>query len=258
MTLGLTDATVDGLRRVLTRTGGILFALLLATQLLVTVSVNTLLVAAAPPEATTMIGLTLPVGSAVAGVLLLGTLVFTALYFVLVARALVRPHSQLSSFPSELYTHRIGRATLSMFAGGVVVFFAVAIGLVFLILPGLFVAASFLFFMFAIGVEDRGALAGLGRSWELSRGNRLRLVLLAVLIGLGGAVVGAIPTLLQQAGAPVAGDLLSVVLNGTLFTFVYGIMAAAYLQVTDDGPDSRDGSEPSPAGSAFDVDESLD
>lgn len=259
MTLRLTDAAADGFRRVLTRTGGVLLALLLATQLVVTVSANSLLSGVVPPGATSTVGLTLPVGDTVAGVLLLGAFVFTSVYFVLVSRALVRPHSQLSSFPSELYTRRIGRATLSTFLGGVVVFLAVVIGFAFLILPGLFLAASFLFFIFAVGVEDRGVLGGLGRSWDLSRGNRLRLVALAAVIGLGGAVVGAVPALLQQAGAPVAGDLVSVALNGTLFTFVYGVMAAAYLQVAEDSPGNRGGSESSShSGSALDVDGSLD
>ena len=233
MALQLIDAITDGTRRVLTRTGGLLLVLFVAQQLLFVTALNTLLAAELPPEAADVIGLTVPISGTVAGAVLLGTFVFSGLYFVVLSRAFARPLPQLSSFPRELYTRRVGRATLSMLVGSIVVFVAVMTGFVFLFLPGLFLAACFLFFIFTVGVEDRGVFGALKRSWSLSKGNRLRLVVIVLVSGIVGAFLGTVPTLFQLAGASALGDVVSVLLNSLLFIVIYGITATAYLQLAD-------------------------
>jgi len=253
MALRLADAVTDGIGRTVTKTGGILFGLLLVTQLLLLAAVNTAVAAQFPPEVTDELGLTLPVSGTVASVLLLGAFLFTAVYFVIVARAFTRPRAELSSFPSSLYTQRIGRATLSMFVGGILVFAAVMVGLVFFILPGIFLAASFMFFIFAVGVEDSGVISGLKRSWGLARGNRLRLGLFVFLVGIVGGILGIPSALFQAAEAPVIGDLVTAFVNSLAFIVVYGIMAAMYVQLQDgDGGSGIPGSQPSPLGQTAD------
>jgi len=178
---------------------------------------------------------------------------FTAVYFVMVARAFTRPRAELSSFPSSLYTRRIGRATLSMLVGGILVFITVIFGLVFFVLPGIFLAASFMFFIFAIGVEDRGVIGGLKRSWGLARGNRLRLGLFVFLVGILGGILGIPSAIFQAAEAPVIGDLVTAFVNSLSFTVIYGIMAAIYVQLQDgDGGSEVPGSQPSPLGQTAD------
>lgn len=233
MALQLSRAIGDGIRRVPTLTGGVLFGLLLVTQVLTVASANTLVEGALPAEAAPQIGLTLPLSGAAAAVLLGATYAFTGVYFVLVARGFARPLSELSTFPAELYTRDVGRATLRTIVGGIVVGVAVAVGTLMLFLPGLFLAVSFLFFIFAVGVEDRGVVDALRRSWDLARGNRLRLGLVVALLAGAGMIVGIVPPLFAAAGAPALGDLTSALLNSVLFVFVYGIMAAAYLQLRD-------------------------
>lgn len=105
------------------------------------------------------------------------------------------------------------------------------LGLALLILPGVFLAACFLFFIFAVSVEDRGVVSALKRSWALSQGNRLKLAVVVLFAGAIGAVTGGAGSLLQLAGAPVVADLVSVALNSVLFVVLYGIVAAAYLQL---------------------------
>jgi hypothetical protein len=238
MALQLIKAVTDGTRRVLTRTGGILLVLLLVQQLLLVTSINTLLAAEAPPAVDDVIGLTIPVPGTVAGAILIGALVFSGVYFVTLSRAFARPLSQLSSFPTELYTRRVGRATLSTLVGGTIVFIAVMIGIAFVFVPGLFLSACFLFFIFTVGVEDRSVIGALKRSWGLSKGNRLRLIVIVLIFGVAGALVGVVSTFFQLAGAPALGDVASVLLNSVFFTVAYGIMAAAYLQLArgDGGP----------------------
>jgi hypothetical protein len=246
MALQLGRTVSDGVRRVLTRTGGILLAGLLAIQLLVQVSINTAVVGLLPPQSASelgeTIGLTLPVSGTVATGVFLVSVAFSAVYFVGLARALTRPVAELSTFPSELYTRRLGRATVSMFLGGVVVMLSVTIGLTFLILPGVFLAVCFLFFIFAVGVEDRGVVDALKRSWGLSRGNRLKLTVVVIFSGVIGAVTGSVGTVLDLAGSPIVADLVSNAISSVLFVLLYGIMASAYLQVQYDDQRGFDGS----------------
>lgn len=241
MSIRLTAAITDGIRRGLTRTGVILGVGLLVYLSTYMAALNTLLAATVPPEAVDGIGLTLPVPEWAAAILLLACYLFMGGFSVVLARALTRPVSDLSTFPRELYTRRIGRATLWMIIGGTVVFVTTMLGLLLLILPGLFLAASFFFFVFTVGVEDRGTVGGLRRSWDLSRGNRLRLIALVVLIGVLGGVIGAVGAFFEAAGEPVMADVGSIVVNSVLFVFIYGIMAAAYLQVDETDRDAASG-----------------
>jgi len=240
MTLQLTDAIADGSRRVVTRTGAILLVLLLVLQTLLVTSLNTLIAAEAPSATADVLGLTLPVSGTVAGAVFAGTTLLNAVYFVALSRAFARPLSQLSSFPAALYTRRIGRASLTMLVTGFVSFLAIMVGFALLFLPGLFLSACFVFVVFTVGVEDRGVIGALKRSWQLSKGNRLRLGVIVFLTGVAGALVGVVPGLFQLAGAAAIGDLATIGLNSVLFTFVYGIVADAYRQLTD-GDGNRGG-----------------
>jgi len=238
MALQLTEVVTDGFRRAVSRTGAILFASLVALQLLLMTSLNTVIDSAAPAEMTGQIGLLLPVPQTVAGVILAGTYILMMVYAVVIARGFARPLADLGEFPSTLYTRRLGRATLSMLAGLVLMSVAVMIGFLFLIIPGLVLSACFLCFIFTVGVEDRGPIAGLKRSWALSRGNRLRLVALVVLIGLLSGIVGFVPTVVSAVGSPAAGTVVTVLINSLLLVPVYGMIAAAYLQLTTKSPAS--------------------
>lgn len=251
MALQLGQAFVGGTRRVVTRTGGILLALLFVIQLLTQVSINTAVVRFVPPEATAemeqVIGLTLPVSGPIAIALFVATLVLSAAYYVVLSRAFARPMRDLSTFPPALYTRRIGRATLSLILGGIAVGISVMIGLMLLLLPGLFLAICFLFFIFAISVEDRGPIGAMKRSWALSRGNRLKLAIIVVLSAAVGGVIGAVGSLVDLAGSPVVSEVVTASISSVLFVLLYAVIAAAYLQVRADGGDGVDGTETSAA-----------
>jgi hypothetical protein len=234
MALHLTDAVADGARRVFTRTGAVMFAVLVAQQALLVTSINTVLAAELPPAATDTIGLTLPVSGTVALGLAAASVLLGAVHLVAVSRAFARPRAELSSFPTSLWTRRIGRASLTTLVSGTVASVAVTLGLPFLLVPGLFFAVCFAFVVFAVGVEDRGVVGALRRSWALSRGNRLRLGVIVLAAGVGGVAVGLVPSVLQLAGAAGASDVAAVLLNGSLFVLVYGVLAAAYRQLTDE------------------------
>jgi hypothetical protein len=240
MTLQLGRAIGDGIKRILTPTGGILLVAFLALQLLTQASINTVVTSlfsdGPAGELEAALGMTLPVSGTVAGGLFVGAVVLSSAYFAVLSRALTRPAGELSSFPSDLYTRRMGRATLSLFVGGLVVGPAIMIGFVLLFLPGVFLAVSFLFFTFVVGVEDRGIVGALKRSWGLSRGHRLKLAVLVFLAGVVGGVSGIVGTIFNVAGSAIVGELIVNTINSILFVLLYGIIAAAYLQLQDGGP----------------------
>ena len=244
MTLQLGRAISDGIDRVLTPTGGILLAVFLSFQLLTQASVNTAIVSLFPDgpagEMEAALGLTLPVSGTTAGALFVGTVVLSSAFFVVLSRALTRPTAALSSFPSDLYTRRMGRPTLSMFVGGLVIGTAIIIGSVFLLLPGIFLAVSLLFFTFAIGVENRGILGGIKRSWGLSRGNRLKLAAVVLIAGIIGFVGGLVGTVFDFANSATAGELVVNTLNSIVFVLLYGVIASAYLQLRDENSQNAD------------------
>jgi hypothetical protein len=255
MTLQLGQAISDGIGRVLSTTGAVLFAGLLAIQLVTQVGINTTVVGFLPPEAasaaaTGSIGLSLPLPPGVGVALTLVGIVMSTVYFVVLARALSRPRRELSTLPSTLYSRRIVRATLATFLAGFVASIAVSIGFVLLVLPGIFLAASFLLFIFPAGVEDRGALGSLRRSWGLARENRLRLSLLVVAVGVVGGLVGTVGALLDGVGLDSLSDVAVTVVNSGFFIVVYGTVAAVYRQL-------RDEESAAAAGSASGTDETA-
>ena len=237
MALQLSHAVSDGIRRTLSRTGGILFVGFLLLQFGIQTTVNSTVLGYLPPEAAEQFssnaGLSVPVTGQV-GLAMFGILtVLSAAFIVMCSRTFAQPLAERSSFPAAV-TDRLGRATLSALVGGVFVSVVVSVGSVFLLLPGLFFAASFLFFIFAVSVEDRGILGSLKRSWGLAKGSRLKLGLLVVVSGVFGAVIGAVAPLLDLADAPIASDVATVVLTTVFFVPYYAIIAAAYLQLRDD------------------------
>lgn len=246
MSLRLGSAFVDGIRRVLTRTGGVLLVALLVLQLLVQTSINTAILGVLPPEATAQIdgqlGLTLPIPAAVAAALFVLALLLNAAFFVTLARGLSRPIDELGSLPEPLYTRRIGRATLSVLGAGIVAGIAVFVGFGLLIIPGIFFATCFLFVPFEIAVGDDRAGAALKRSWARSRGNRLRLTVIVILAGVIGGIIGVVGAVFDVARAAVAGDVVANLLSTVLFVGLYGIIADAYVQIRGGDNDGVGGS----------------
>ncbi|PSP84723.1 hypothetical protein BRC83_04585 [Halobacteriales archaeon QS_1_68_17] len=165
--------------------------------------------------------LALPIPLPVAGLL--------ALAFAFVAEGLrivsirVFASDETAVVPGELVRRNIGVAVLNGVVAGIIVTIAVVLGLIALILPGIFLAVSFFFIRQAIAVEDENFMGALSRSWELTKGNRFGLLGLAIIVWVINLIVG-IPTAGFLFLNPLAGTLLSVVISG--FTTVFGIAVA--------------------------------
>ena len=242
MSLQIGDALGDGIRRSLTYSGGVLMALTFVYQLLFLGSINAIFVDILPPEAqqSGQLGFALPVPAAVAGVIALLGLAFGIVLYIAATRALTREQSELDSLPGELFTRRMGRALVSAVGANIVVTIAVTIGFILLFVPGIFLAISFIFVIFAVGVEDERAIDALSRSWELASGNRWGLFALGLIVGVVtgvGSSIGSVASFVS----PVAGQILSLALTSVFSIVGYGILADAYLQVSGEKPGSGGG-----------------
>jgi len=246
MGLQIGQALGRGTRRTLSASGIVVFVSMLIYQFAVVGAVNTLIANSLPPEvaseasASGGIGFTFPVSTAVAAGITAVSVLFGAALFFVATRLLSRELSSLGSIPLSLVSHRFGWAFLSTLAVSLVLSILIPIGLVMLLVPGIFLAVSFQFAIFAVGVEDCGPIAALKRSWELATGNRWRLFGLLLLVFVIGAVMGVAGTFVSLVD-PAAGQLVSVVVNSVLVVVTYGILADAFVQL-------RGGSTTSAAG----------
>ena len=252
MALRLSHAVSDGLRRTLSKTGGILFIGLLIVQIGTQAAVNTAVSSYLPAGLTTQAGLTaglgLPVSGAGALAIFAALVILSAAFFVIIARTMTQPQDKISTIPVDA-TRRLGRTTLAMLIGGILISVSVFVGTLFFILPGLFLATSFLFIVFTIAVEDRGVIDGLKRSWGLASGSRLKLFALVVLTTVFGGVIGSLAPLFALLGLSVASEVMTAVITAVFMTPYYAILAASYLQLRDE-PErvSRGSPEPDDTG----------
>ncbi|AZQ16173.1 hypothetical protein [Halorubrum sp. PV6] len=236
MALQLSHAVSDGIRRTVSRTGGILFLGFLAIQFGLQISANSAVLGLLPPEAAEQFsqdaGLALPIPGSAGVALFVVIMILSSTYLVILSRTFAQPQSEMSRFPATSM-RRLGRTTVFALVGGLIITISIMLGTVLLVLPGLFLAASFLFFMFAVAVEDRGIISSLKRSWGLTRGSRIKLGILVIVTALFGGVIGAVSPLLTLAGLSVAADIVTVVFTTAFFVPYYAIIASAYLQLRD-------------------------
>jgi len=238
MSLSIGQALGRGTRRTLSVSGVVLFVAILVYQIVLVGTVNTVIVNSLPPNVSTAdvgsVGFSFPIPTGVAAVVGIGSILFGTAAFLVATRLLSRDLSALGSIPPSLLGYRFVRAFLSTIVVSLVLAVVIPIGLVFLLVPGLFLAVSFQFAIFAVGVEDCGPVAALRRSWELATGNRWRLFGLLALITVV-AVVASIPGTAVSLVDPTAGQLVSLFVNSVVAIVMYGIIADAFVQLRE-GP----------------------
>jgi uncharacterized membrane protein len=113
----------------------------------------------------------------------------------------------------------------------------VFLGLIVLVVPGVFLAVMLMVSTVACILEDRPPVEALKRSRELTRGNRWRLLgllLILALFAIGGGLLVAIPTaaagILPGIGALVA-RVVSAAAEGFLSIFGTIVMTHAFLEL---------------------------
>ncbi|MFB6301412.1 MAG: hypothetical protein ABEH78_00910 [Haloferacaceae archaeon] len=136
--------------------------------------------------------------------------------------------------PTEAFTRRIGWVLLNVVIGGIVFGLAVAIGLVLLIVPGVFLMVALAFWTVVVVDEDTSFVTGFRRSWRLTSGRRLRLFLLGlvvlVIVFVVNLAFGAIGGLLGFF-TPVLGVVVGQIGGAFTTVFTWAALAAAYRQL---------------------------
>lgn len=141
---------------------------------------------------------------------------------------------ETETLPENHFRRRIGWAFLNFLVGAIVFGIIVGLGFVLLVIPGIFLLVSLIFWEVFVAVEDENFVESLRRSWQLAQGNRWQLfglgfvVLLVTLVvnvvfSVPGAIVGGFGgVLFAQAGSAV--------------TTVFGsaVLARSYCQLTDE------------------------
>jgi hypothetical protein len=242
MTLEIGTAMRNGLRRVGTRNGLLLVALLFlingagsllgsgATQL-----VNRAGEYAAgqltDPGQIFAVGVGTGLASGLVG--LLGFLLWLASVVVTIGAIRVLVSDETERLPATAFTRNAGWAFVNFVIGAVVFAVAVAIGLVLFVVPGVFLLVTLAFWAVFVAVDDRNFVDAFRSSWTMTGGSRLRLLLLGVGVVLVSLVVGAlfgVPSLL--IGGAVGALVVEV---GTAVTTVFAtaVLAQAYNQLTE-------------------------
>ena len=133
--------------------------------------------------------------------------------------------------PRAYFTRNMGWAALNFIVGAIVFGIAVGLGFVALIIPGIFLLVSLFFWSAFVAVEDQNFIEGFRSSWGLTKGHRLKLLLLGIVVALIGAVVGAVFGVGAVGGAFV-GFVFAQVASAIVTVFSTAALAAAYTELT--------------------------
>lgn len=232
MDIKIGEAIIEGFERTLKPTGIILASVLFITSLVSTVSSNTLIQQLLPEfaqqgSAPLTLGLSVEVAAA------LSALVGIANLFIGIVAIRTLAGDATERIPRDLMTRNMLPAALNTVVGGIAFSIAFTIGLVLLIVPGLYLATALYFWTFFVALEDQNFIEAFRSSWELTRGRRLEMfALLVVLIVLSGVFSG-IFSLLSVAGLEVAGLVASTGAGALAGVFVIASLADAYNQLRD-------------------------
>jgi len=136
--------------------------------------------------------------------------------------------------PSAYFTENMVIPGLNFFVGTIVFAIVVAIGLVFLVVPGIFLLVTLAFWAVFVAVDDRNFIEGMQKSWALTRGSRFQLFLL----GLAVVLINILVSVVFGIGGLTGGlaEVLVTEFTGAVTTiFSLATLAAAYNQLTAGG-----------------------
>ncbi|WP_435145823.1 glycerophosphoryl diester phosphodiesterase membrane domain-containing protein [Halobaculum sp. P14] len=235
-TVDIGDALTSGVERLATRGGAILAVLYVAYQLVFQVFYQSAVVevyrrylpADVVEQSTQSLPFALDIPLVVSIVVVLLAMVGGVALSLVALRAL---HEDIDQFPTATHTRRLAAATGVGIVVNILTFIAVFVGLIFLFVPGLYIAISLMFALPFVALEDAGITDSLSRSWELATGHRWRLFFLGIILAVIGFVIGLVPGILSVL-APAVGQALSSVMSGVTTVFSLAVLVTVYEQLT--------------------------
>jgi len=149
---------------------------------------------------------------------------------------------ETETLPREHFTEDLLWPAANLLVGGVVFGIAVAIGFVLLVIPGLFLLVSLLFWEVFVAVEGDNFVEGFRHSWDLTGGRRLRLFALGVVVVLLALVVSVVFAIPGVVLPSVLGFLIEQVGSALVGVFVLATIAETYDRLVA-AADAETGSE---------------
>lgn len=249
MSIDIGDVLQRGYERTVARNGLLFAAILFVVSVLDAMFSSGVEQGPVPPGGTDVPGMA-PVSDLVTGAppvsLGLSPVVASVLSLLLGLVSLVVTIGALRTFvtdetgtlPREHFTEELLWPALNLIVGGVVFGITVAIGLVLLVVPGLFLLVSLVFWEVFVAVEGDDFLEGFRHSWALTGGRRLRLFALGVVVILVALVVGIAFAIPGAVLPGVPGFLIEQVGSALVGVFILATIAETYnrlVATADDG-----------------------
>lgn len=138
-------------------------------------------------------------------------------------------NENFESLDEDLFSENLTMPALNLLAGSIVFGVLVTLGFIALVVPGIFLLVSLLFWSIFVAVENDNFVDAMKNSWDMTKGNKIDLFL--VLLGVFGVsllalTLSAVPTILISAVNPAAGTLVSLLVSA--FGTVLGITTVAH------------------------------
>jgi hypothetical protein len=159
-----------------------------------------------------------------------------ALLVVSIAAIRVFVSDETEHLPQEYFTRNMIWDGLNLFVGMIVYGIIIGLGLVALVVPGIFLLVTLAFWTVYVAVEDQNFITAFRSSWGLTRGYRLNLLFLGVAVVLLSALVNLVFGLGDLASGSFAGDIVALVFaqaaSAITTVFSAAVLATAYTELT--------------------------
>jgi hypothetical protein len=186
------------------------------------------------PFGPSAVGPSLGISPSVAGLL---SLVIGLLSLVVTAAAIRTFVTQeTETIPGEFFTRNLLWMVLNLIVGGILFAIVVGIGLVLLVVPGLFLLVSLFFWNTYVIVEDENFVEGFSASWALTSGDRIALFLLGVVVAVVVIVIGVVFGVVSAVLPGIVGLVVSQLGSAFAGVFTAAATARAFVQLRAEEP----------------------
>jgi hypothetical protein len=127
-------------------------------------------------------------------------------------------------------------------------FFGVVFGMILLIIPGMFFSVAWKLSVPVCVLEQRGPFESMGRSWELTRGNRWKLFGMMLVVGL---ITGFGAGMLTLLGTAIAGEIGRVITMLIALSLAHSFSSVFFTVVYRDLRTSKEGIDTSRVAEVF-------
>lgn len=172
-----------------------------------------------------------PIGLPPVLVVVASLLVWLATVIVTIAAIRLFVGDDRDRVEQALFTRNSGWAGVNYVVGGVVFGVVVGIGFVLLVVPGVFLLVSLIFWAVVVAVDDENFVEAMRRSWRLVAGHRWSLLGLGFVVAVIGLVVSAVFSGFGLLVRGVTGLLVAQAGAALTTTFTAATLATAYRQL---------------------------